>query len=173
MTMPAFTAEASLYKTSWHYRTGRHTVNTSPRMLSPVWPALREQEGEIIHVHGCPPGFRDIGGSCWPIPLTEPPIGGGGGGLPSGGGPSDGGGGSGEPPRPPKPKPGIETLGQGPYRSQLLNVGFECLGGIGPVDIQECHKCSSIPRAGRRCTCYTCQVSSDLCTPFYDCTGQY
>lgn len=22
-------------------------------------------------------------------------------------------------------------------------------------------------------TCYTCQVSSDLCTPFYDCTERY
>src|SRR6266540_1463718 len=51
MAMPAFTAESSLYKTNGHYWTGRHAVNSSAPMVSPVWPAVREQEGEVT-----PPG---------------------------------------------------------------------------------------------------------------------
>jgi hypothetical protein len=171
MNIPGFTGEASFYMTNRHYQTGRHTIDSSAQTDSPVWPALREQEGEVIHVHSCPPGYSDIGGSCWPIPLTEPPVGGGMGGSPSGGGPTDGGGGggSGEPPRPPK-RPPVTDLGNGPSRKQLLNIDFECTGLA--FDLQECHKCSGT-RLGRRCTCYVCQPSSDLCTQFYDCTGYY
>jgi hypothetical protein len=99
MTMPTFTAEASLYQTKGHYQTrsGRHAVNSSAQKISPVYPALRG--GETIHVHSCAPGFTDIGGVCWPNPLTEPPVGagGGGGGPPGGGLPDDGGGGGGGP----------------------------------------------------------------------------
>ena len=91
MNMPRFTATVSLYKTNRHYRTSRHTSNPSAQRVSPISPAAREQEGEVIHVHSCPPGYSDIGGSCWPNPLTEPPVGGGGEDLPPGGGPEDGG----------------------------------------------------------------------------------
>ncbi len=93
MDMPAFTAESSLYKTNGHYWTGRHAVNSSAPMVSPVWPAVREQEGEVINVHGCPVGWTDWGGTCYP-PLTEPPVGGGGGEgevTPPGGGQENGG----------------------------------------------------------------------------------
>jgi hypothetical protein len=93
MTVPTFTAEASFYRTYGRYQTsrGRQAANSSAQMLRPIWPALREDEGKVIHLHSCPPGFSDIGGSCWPNPLTEPPGGGGDGWPP--GGPGDGGGG--------------------------------------------------------------------------------
>lgn len=88
MNMPSFTAEHTLYRTSSNYRTGIH-LPTSPMRV--VYPAR-----EVIQVHSCPPGWSDIGGSCWPNTLTEPT--GGGGGEPSGvgeigvgGGPSGGG----------------------------------------------------------------------------------
>jgi hypothetical protein len=77
MTIPTFTAEASLYKTSRHYRAARPAVSLSAQKVSPVYPALRG--GETIHVHSCPVGWTDWGGTCYP-PLTEPPVGGGGGG---------------------------------------------------------------------------------------------
>jgi hypothetical protein len=90
MTIPAFTAEASLYKASGHNRTARYTVGPNAR-INPVRPAVREQEGEVINVHSCPPG-TDYGGTCFPPPSTEPPVDGGGAdGWPPEG-PSDGGG---------------------------------------------------------------------------------
>jgi hypothetical protein len=46
MTMPAFTANASLYKTNRHYRAGRYTIDSPAQTGSPVWPALREQAQE-------------------------------------------------------------------------------------------------------------------------------
>jgi hypothetical protein len=61
MNMPRFTAETSLYKTSGHYRTGRPTVDPSAQTVGPIWPAAKEQEGEIINVHGCPPGCYEVG----------------------------------------------------------------------------------------------------------------
>jgi hypothetical protein len=104
MNIPAFTAEASLYKTSGHYRTGRHRINSSAQTGSPVRPAAREQEGEIINVHGCPPGSIAVGEqpniTCVFIPGGG--AGGGNGGIPPGGGPEDGGplGGGGQQPPP-------------------------------------------------------------------------
>jgi hypothetical protein len=96
MTMPRFAAEASLYKTSGHYRTGGH-INSSAQTGSRVWPAVREQGGEVIDV------CEDDPSKCWPPPLTEPPVGGGD-GWPPGGGPTDPGfgpgGGGGTPPGP-------------------------------------------------------------------------
>jgi hypothetical protein len=97
MNMPTFTAEASLYKTSGHYRIhrARHPVSSSAQMISPVSPALF-QRPETVEVHSCPVGWSDFGGTCYP-PLTEPPVGGGGGGdMPPGGGPDNGGPFSGE-----------------------------------------------------------------------------
>jgi hypothetical protein len=111
VTMPRFTADASLYKTSGQYRTGRRTVNRSAQTAGPIWPAVKEQEGEVIHVHSCAPGWTDIGGTCWPDPLTEPEAGGGEPGVPGGspggesGEPGGGGGVSNPPKTPPKRPP--------------------------------------------------------------------
>lgn len=97
MTMPRFTADASLYETSGQYRTGEDkSVYAITPVLGALYPAM-----EVIEIHGCPPGWSDIGGSCWPDPLTEPSGtgSGGGGGLPSepgGGGTGGGGGGLGD-----------------------------------------------------------------------------
>jgi hypothetical protein len=115
MKIPAFTAEASLYKTSGHYRTGRHMVTPTAQTVGLISPAAREQEGEVIHIHSCPPGWTDYGGTCFPPPVTEPPVGGGGGeGTPPGGGPDDdgpGGGGDGEPYGTKKPPKGTHQCG--------------------------------------------------------------
>jgi hypothetical protein len=99
MNIPRFTAEAALYKTSAHYRTfgGRKSVDSSSRTGSQIRAALMEEDGGVIHVHSCAPGYTEIGGVCWQNPLTEPPVGGD--DWPPGGGPSDvppdGGGGGG------------------------------------------------------------------------------
>jgi hypothetical protein len=116
MTMPKFTAEASLYQTSGQYRTGRQTIYSSLRPISSIYPTVSRGEapidvpGEEIPVHGCAPGWIDIGGMCWPAPLTEPSSGGGSaapGGGSSGSGPGGGVGGGGTPPKD-KPKPPIK-----------------------------------------------------------------
>jgi hypothetical protein len=87
MRIPEFTAEVSLYGTNGHYRTA---IASSATTCSIRPAATRGQEGEVINVHSCPPGFGDIGGSCWPNPLTEPTSGGDGeDGVPTGGGPPD------------------------------------------------------------------------------------
>src|SRR5215831_6899205 len=93
MNLPRFTAEASLYKTSGQYRTGRHTVNPSAQIVSPIWPAAREQEGEIINVHGCPPGSIAVGEQPNITCVFIPPAGTGEAGedVPPGGRPEDGG----------------------------------------------------------------------------------
>jgi hypothetical protein len=91
MNMPTFTAEASLYQTTRHYRAGRYTIDSSAQTVGPIWPAAREQEGEVIDV------CKDDPSKCWPPPLTEPPIIWGGGDGPPGGGPDDGGPGGGGP----------------------------------------------------------------------------
>lgn len=88
-----FTAEAALYKMSGgQYRIGRHTGNPFEQVVSPVWPAAKKQEGEVIHVHSCPVGWTDYGGTCFPPPVTEPPVGGDGDvgeGMPPYNGPGD------------------------------------------------------------------------------------
>jgi hypothetical protein len=91
MTMPRFTAEAGLYKRSGHYRTSRQAINLSAEMIRTIHPAR-----EVIEIHSCPPGWSDIGGTCWPNPLTEPSSSGSaGGGMPGSGGGGSGGGASG------------------------------------------------------------------------------
>lgn len=96
MTMPEFSAEASLYQTSRHYRAGVQANKLPAQAIGAFYPA-REMEEEVINVHGCAPGFTDIGGTCWPDPLTEPSGSGSAGGGTSGGasGGGSGGGGSG------------------------------------------------------------------------------
>jgi hypothetical protein len=86
MNMPRFAAEASLYRTLRHYKTGRgrQAVSSSAQMHNLAWPAL-----EIIPIEGCPAGWGGSWPDCSPPPpLTEPPTGGGGGG--NGEGPDDG-----------------------------------------------------------------------------------
>src|SRR5262249_38712859 len=73
------------------YRTSGHALNLF-RQMNCLRLALERGEvppitvpGETIPVHSCPPGWADIGGVCWPPPMTEPPSGGGGGpGMPGG-----------------------------------------------------------------------------------------
>ncbi|WHZ16081.1 MAG: hypothetical protein OJF52_002930 [Nitrospira sp.] len=94
MNLPRFTAEASLSKAHGQYRTSRHTVNPSAQTVGPIWPALeQEQEGEVIHVHGCPAGCIAVGEQPNITCVCIPPGGAGGGGedLPPGGRPDDGG----------------------------------------------------------------------------------
>jgi hypothetical protein len=94
MTMPQFTAEASLYRTRGQYRTGVQANKLPTKTVGPIYPA-REMEEEI-HVHSCAPGWTDIGGTCWPNPLTESSSSGSaGGGMPGSGGGGSGGGASG------------------------------------------------------------------------------
>jgi hypothetical protein len=99
MNMPRFAAEASLYKTSGQYRTGRYVTHPSARIASPIYPALRAGDGEVINVHSCLPGYALWeSGDQWGCTLVEPPTGGGDDGVPTGGydGPGGGGGGGGE-----------------------------------------------------------------------------
>jgi hypothetical protein len=112
MAMLNFSAEASLYLSSGHYRTRRQALSRFGKQ-NRLRPALERDDGpppitvpgETIPVHSCPAGWSDIGGTCWPDPLTEPPSGGGESpgtpGVPSEDGPPGPGGG---PPEPPKPK---------------------------------------------------------------------
>jgi hypothetical protein len=86
MAMLNFSAEASLYVSSGHYRTGEQALS-SFREMNRLRPAVGRGEvppdvigHEVINVVGyiCPPGWTDLGGgACWPPPLTESPSGGG------------------------------------------------------------------------------------------------
>lgn len=44
MNMPGFTAEDSLYKTSGHYRAGRHAINPLVHMVIPAIPPCQNCE---------------------------------------------------------------------------------------------------------------------------------
>src|SRR5438128_2215031 len=127
MNMPRFTGEASLYKTSGHYRTGRNrgAIHLAARMISPIYPAEINVGHETIPVHSCAPGWTDYGGTCFPDPLTEPSSGSGGDpGEPGGegGGPGGGvGGGPMTPPKKPRPKRPLR-----PPRDYHPNKGDKC-----------------------------------------------
>jgi hypothetical protein len=88
MSMPRFTAEASLYKTSGQYRTGRYTVNSSAPMISPMYPAAIDVGHEVIVIHDPwtpqtePPVIIDLGGTPGGGFTGEGPGGGGGDGRP-------------------------------------------------------------------------------------------
>jgi hypothetical protein len=103
MSMLSFTAEAALYKASRHYRTGRQALYL-PRRTNSMRLAL--DEGEVIVIKDCPPGWLKLGeGVC----IRDPSLPGGGGlppgtpEEPSGEGPHGPGGGPPKPPKPPKP----------------------------------------------------------------------
>ena len=133
MTMPRFTAGASLYKASGHYQTGRQAITLPTQMISVIYPA------EIIEVHSCPPGWTDFGGTCFPDPLTEPSGGGGGGlgtpGVPFEGGDGGGGGkGGGTSPKPrptPEEKARAREIGrckarcEGTWTAEQLTCAFD------------------------------------------------
>jgi hypothetical protein len=60
MTMPGFTAVATLYKTSGHY-TNRHFINLASQMGNAIGPALGISDEGPIEVHSCRPGLIQIG----------------------------------------------------------------------------------------------------------------
>lgn len=115
MNLPKFTAEASMYATNGYYRNNRQ-IHSPTQLNGLIHPA------EIIEVHGCPPGWSDIGGTCWPDPLTEPSGGGGSTGIP--GVPSDGdgkGGGGGTSSKPtPRPKPTAEEVAKAKEKAKAI-----------------------------------------------------
>jgi len=56
MNMPGFTAEDSLYKTSGHYQTGRHAINSLTQMIGTIHVAATNVGGEtIVIVEKWPP----------------------------------------------------------------------------------------------------------------------
>jgi hypothetical protein len=58
MNIPTFTAEASLYKTSGYYQTGRHMLNLCKQANSTIYPAMMS-EGPYTS-NGC-----GVGGLLW------------------------------------------------------------------------------------------------------------
>ena len=97
MNIPAFTAEAALYKNSGYYRASQ--CKSFTRAVKPIWPAA-----EIIEVHGCNAGFIQVGE--WPNAICVPdPNLTGTGSDDQGDGPSDNGGPTGTGTRPPKGAP--------------------------------------------------------------------
>lgn len=104
MSIPRFTAEATLYKTGGHYRTGRRATGLPARMT--LNPAMIPDE--TIHIYSCGPGLLQLGEgpniTCVDPydPFGSGGYGGGGGGIPDpvdgyGGGGWQGGGGRGGP----------------------------------------------------------------------------
>jgi hypothetical protein len=92
MTMPRFTADASLYQTSAQYRTRRSRDTVGGWATNRIYSAKMAEE---IEVFGCRPGFIQIGEGANMV-CVDPtdPFGTRG---HDGGGPSNGGGGHGEP----------------------------------------------------------------------------
>lgn len=94
MNMPRFTAEASLYRTNGHYRTGRnrHAVHLPARMNGTIHTAVTiiEWGEEVIEIEGQAPQAPWnpwVGGGGVTGPLGGP-SGAGGGGEGGGGGPA-------------------------------------------------------------------------------------
>ena len=69
MSMPTFSAEASLYKTSGHYHTDRHAINSSTQMtqmITAISPAAKGQDfpDQKCTCKGCASGGGDVTGQC-------------------------------------------------------------------------------------------------------------
>jgi hypothetical protein len=99
MNMPTFTAQASLYKTNRHYRTGRQTIKLPTQMLRAISPAMIR---EGIDCSNC------VGGECAELRCFETWTHGGGGPEGPYHGPGEpplfpNGGGGTQPPRPKGP----------------------------------------------------------------------
>ncbi len=102
LNMPGFTARASLYRSSVQYQTDRQMNKSSAKRTGAVYPSEEMQGEEVIEVHGCAPGYIEVGsgsdafctpgpdlwwdglggGGTWP-PDVPPGGGGGGGGGPA------------------------------------------------------------------------------------------
>ena len=129
MNMPRFTAEASLYKTSGHYRTGRQAINSPTKMIGPIHLAVIDVPGEtVVIVEKWPPDPWEppwIGGTGPGTPVPSP-----GGSEGGGGGPGGGVGGSPmtppkKPPRPVPPAP--PPLNDGcTYDQRVSEAGISC-----------------------------------------------
>src|SRR5882724_784101 len=87
MNMPGFNADATLYKTSWHYQTSRNMINLPTQMIRVITPAAIKKEDEGANCDTC------VGGQCAELHCLEKmlhkgtfgdlnPGGGGGGGGP-------------------------------------------------------------------------------------------
>ena len=131
MSLPAFTAEAALYKTSGHYRSGRNTIK---QMTGTMSPALARDE-EIINVTSCGPGQLQLGeGENMVCINPNDPFGTGGNGGPAdtgpGGGDGPGSGGNG----------GTKGQGQDPKYANRHCSCHKCAPGGGDVD----GKCKSV-----------------------------
>lgn len=72
MNMPGFTARASLYKNSRHYRTSRNAIDLSEQVTGPIHPAMINLDG--IDCGSC------VGGECAALNCFENWTHGGGGG---------------------------------------------------------------------------------------------
>jgi hypothetical protein len=175
MTMPRFTAEASLYQTSGHYQSRRQAIHVPTPMLGTLHLTAIDDGWVIADVFeeveefpwGWGPGGWVGGGGTSPGPSA-------GGGVPwDGGGGSSGSSGSGGTKPPPRPRqPNLpEDFGKGPNRDQLAD-SFECKRLLTPVRHDLCHACSDLP-SGQSCICYACEVDSKKCTQAYDCTDWY
>jgi hypothetical protein len=54
LNMPSFTAEASLYETSRHYRTSKHPITSPTRIVNRIYPAMKDGE---THIRSRPPAW--------------------------------------------------------------------------------------------------------------------
>jgi hypothetical protein len=142
MNVPRFTAEASLYRTSRQYRTGRHAINVPTQMISTISPAMIREGG--IDCGNC------VGGECAELRCFENWTHGGGGG----GGPYQG------------PSGGVGAGGlRGPGQTCWSNVscGFGC-----HTDLRLCNDLCGYenPIGGRayyRCTA-KCDRAANSCS---------
>jgi hypothetical protein len=66
MNMPGFTAQASLSKTSGHYQTHKHAINSRAQMIGTIQPALPGQSfpGTKCTCQKCGSGGGDVVGQC-------------------------------------------------------------------------------------------------------------
>ena len=66
INMPGFTAEDSLYKTSGHYQTDKHAINSSTQMIGAIYAAAQGQDfpGIKCTCKGCGSKGGDVTGQC-------------------------------------------------------------------------------------------------------------
>jgi hypothetical protein len=131
MNIPGFTAEDALSRTSGHYRTGRHAINSLPQSFRAIYPAAEMLEEVIVIVEKWPP-------DPWTPPFSGGHDGGGVPGVPSD--PWDGGGrggGGGTRPRPrPRPRPTPEASTEGFWCDLACDAGLAaCLTACALADI--------------------------------------
>lgn len=127
-TMPGFTADGSLYKTSGRYRTG--LLGPGTQGLGAIRPAAIDEGEVIVIVDNWPPD-----------PWQPPDWSGHGGGAPVPQGPSGGGSGSGSGGGGPKPPPKCRNA-VGRVEEEGVNMRKECVGKKrGPCCEDQAQKC--------------------------------